>query len=444
MENTLPLSLPQDAEAERSVLGAVLLNNDCTGPVFERLKNHEYFYTPRYGEVYDAMKALYTAGVAIDVVTLLNELTRRGTLEVVGGVAGLAEISGAVFSAANLAHYIDILVEKYKLRRLIAVSADTSREATAAVSPSEEILRRAEQDLFAIAMNNEKSALEHVKEILPDVYERIDTYFRSGGDILGVPTGYRELDRLLGGLQEANLLILAARPSMGKSSLAHNIAAHAAISKNMPVALFSLEMSKAEVALRMVCSEAGVNAENIKHGDLKEKDLDDLARAIALLERSPLYLDDTSGITVPEIRSKCRRIPGLKLVIIDYLTLMGSTRSIDNRQQEVSELSRQLKGLARSLNVPLLVLSQLSRAAATRGDHRPVLSDLRESGAIEQDADVVMFIHRPGYYPDSEVDDKTLAEVIVAKQRNGAVGTVELTWKAELTRFFERTWRTET
>lgn len=435
--------MPSDQEAERSVLGAILLDNDCLGPVFERLKSHDYFYRAQYAEIYDAIKTLYSGGIAVDVVTLMNELNRRGTLETVGGISALTDLSSAVFTAANLSHYLDILVESFKLRRLIAAGERTAQDSYAAALPSEEIIHQAEQDLFSIALNTEKSALDPIRDILPEVYDRIDEYYRSGGEILGVPCGYRELDRMLGGLQPASMVVLAARPSMGKSSFAHNIAAYAAVTKKQAVAVFSLEMSKAEVAMRLVCSEAGVNSESIKQGQLGEQDLEDLTRAISLLERSPLYIDDTSAITVPEVRSKCRRIPGLRLVIIDYLTLMGSSKSNDNRQQEVSELSRQIKGLARSLNVPVLVLSQLSRAAASRGDHRPVLSDLRESGAIEQDADVVMFIHRPGYYQEDEEADKTLAEIIVAKQRNGAVGTVELTWKPELTRFFERSYRTE-
>ena len=434
--------LPNDIDAERSCLGCMLLSGDCIAPVFERIKNKDYFYRPNHQELYEAIGALFHAGKPVDVITLMNELVKRGTLELIGGAQYITELSGAVPSTANLSYYIDIVIEKYKLRRLISVSSVTATDSYAAVKDSKDIIETAEKEIFNIAMNNEASALAQMKDILPDIYERIDEYYRTKGQVQGIAMGFKELDRLLGGLQPASLVIVACRPSMGKSSFSHNVAGYASIKNNQATAIFSLEMSKAEVAMRIISSEAAIDSEKIKRGEISEEEFERLNSTMTLLEKAPLYIDDTAGISVAEVRSKCRRIKDLKLVIIDYLTLMSSPgRKTENRQQEVSELSRQLKVLARDLNVPIMVLAQLSRGAATRSDHTPVLSDLRESGAIEQDADVVMFIHRPAYYTDSQEQDKTLAQIIVAKQRNGATGSIELTWKAEFTRFVDRSYR---
>lgn len=441
MENNIAQMLPNDIDAERSVLGSILLEQNCIAIVYERIKQKDYFYRPNHQEIYDTMCVLYNAGTPIDLVTLMSELVRRGSLEAIGGAGYLTDLTAMVPSVANVSHYVDIVVEKYKLRRLISVSSETSSDSYAGELESKEIIERAERNIFNIALNNEISKLEHVQNLLPDAYERIDLLYRSRGEILGVPTGFTALDDMLSGMQPANLIIIAARPSMGKTSLVLNIAAHAAMVKKMPVAFFSLEMSHREVVMRLISTEGSVDAEKIRKGDLNEDDWENISRAMTLLENSNLYIDDTAGIGVAEIRSKCRRIKDLQLVIIDYLTLMSTDSKNENRQQEVSELSRQLKGLARALNVPVIVLSQLSRAPSSRSDHRPLLSDLRESGAIEQDADVVMFIHRPAYYPDSEEQDASLAEIIVAKQRNGPVGKVELIWKPEYTRFMNKSFR---
>jgi len=440
--NNIAQILPNDIEAERSVLGSILLESNCIGLVYESIKHKDYFYRANNQEIYDTMCVLYNVGTPIDIVTLMSELVRRGSLEAVGGAGYLTDLSAMVPSVANVSHYIDIVVEKYKLRKLISVSSETSAESYAAELESKEIIERAERSIFDIAMNNEVSKLEHIQKLLPDAYNRIDQFYRSRGEILGVPTGFKALDDMLYGLQPANLIIIAARPSMGKTSLALNIAAHAAMVKRLPVAFFSLEMSHREVVMRLISTEGGVDGEKIRKGELNEDDWENITKSMSLLEKSSLYIDDTAGIGIAEIRSKCRRIKDLQLVIVDYLTLMSTDKRSENRQQEVSELSRQLKGLARTLNVPVIVLSQLSRAPASRGgDHRPILSDLRESGAIEQDADVVMFIHRPAYYADSEEQDKSLAEVIIAKQRNGPVGKVELIWKTEYTRFMNKSLR---
>lgn len=441
METQIAQILPNDIEAERSVLGCILLSNDCVGAVAERIKSKDYFYRPNHQELYDAICALNNAGTPVDIITLMNELVRRGTLEVIGGVEYITDLSAAVPSTANLSYYIDIVVEKYKLRRLIAVASTTAQDCYAGEKEAKEIIEVAERDIFNIAMNNELSALVPMKEIVPEVYDKIDEYLRTRGKVQGIPSGFRDLDRMLGGFQPSNLIIVACRPSMGKSSFSHNIADYVGVNLNMPVAIFSLEMSKQEVAMRLISTEAMVDSEKIKRGELDEDEFERINRAMTLLERAPIYIDDTAGISVAEVRSKCRRIKGLKMVIIDYLTLMSVPGKHDNRQQEVSELSRSLKGLARTLNVPVVVLAQLSRATTSRSDHTPVLSDLRESGSIEQDADVVLFIHRPAYYKDSEEQDPTLAQIIVAKQRNGPIGTIELTWKAEFTKFLDRSYR---
>lgn len=443
MENTVVQILPNDYEAERSCLGCMLLSSDCAAPVFERVKSKEYFYRPNHQELYESIKTLHNTGRAIDTITLMSELKRRGTLDIIGGVGYLTELTGAVPSVANLTYYIDIIVEKFKLRRLISTAGQTSKDSFEQVKDSKDIIETAEKEIFAISMNNELSALVPVKDVLPDVYMQIEEYMKTQGKASGISTGFTALDAMTGGFQKSNLVIIACRPSMGKTSFALNVASYAAIAQKAPVAIFSLEMSKQEVAMRLVSAESGISAQQIKDGNIREEDFDPLNRAMSNLENAPIYIDDTPSITVPQVRSKCRRIKDLKLVIIDYLGLMGTSGKADSRQNEVGELSRDLKALARTLNVPIIALAQLNRANTQRQDKRPVLSDLRESGSIEQDADIVMFIHREGYYDNSPEADKTLAEIIIAKQRNGATGKVELTWQGELTKFIDRTYRTE-
>ncbi len=445
MENTHVM--PNDLESERSVLGAILLDSECINQVYEKIKGSDYFYRSNHQEIYATMCDLMTADKPIDMVTLSSELLKRGSLENVGGITYLTELTDAVPSVANVGHYADIVVEKYKLRQLITKLSESVNDCYEESDESKEIIESTERSLFDIAMNNEASRLTHVSESMNEVYEEVMQNYLNHGKTRGVPTGFYEIDRMTGGLQKANLVIIAGRPSMGKTSLAMNIAAHAAMIEKKSVAFFSLEMSRNDLLTRLLGTAACIDGNKIRSGDLTPEDWESIADATELLNNSKLYIDDTGGIGVAEIRSKCRRIKDLELVVIDYISLMGIDKKNKdaNRQQEVAELSRQLKGLARTLNVPVIVLSQLNRGVtAGRKEHTPMLSDLRESGAIEQDADLVMLVHRPGYYQDAAEDvDKNLAQIIIAKQRNGSTGTVELTWKPELTQFLSRSFREE-
>ena len=442
MENNTVRTMPNDIESERSVLGAILLNSDCINTVYEKIKNKDYFYRTNNQEIYEAMCELLKADRPIDIVTLSSELVKRGSLENVGGISYLTELTDGVPSVANVTHYADIVVEKYKLRQLILSLSDSVSVCYTADEPAKDIIETTERALFNIAMNNEASRLCHVSETVNEVYEEIREIYLNHGKTRGVPTGFYEIDDMTGGLQPANLVIIAGRPSMGKTSLAMNIAAHAAMGEKKSVAFFSLEMSRTDLLRRLIGTAAGVDGNKIRKGDLSQEDWESIYDATELLNHSKLYIDDTGQIGVAEIRSKCRRIKDLALVVVDYISLMA-TNTRESRQQEVSELSRQLKGLARTLNVPVIVLSQLNRGVTSgRKDHTPMLSDLQDSGAIEQDADVVMLVHRPGYYQDADEEvDKNLAQIIIAKQRNGSTGTVELTWKPELTQFLSRSYR---
>lgn len=442
MENTR--IMPNDIDSERSVLGAILLNSDCINIVNEKIKSKEYFYRSNNQEIYDAMCELLKQDRPIDIVTLSSELTKRGALETVGGIDYLVELTGTVPAVANVEHYANIIVEKYKLRSLISALSGAVEECYAQEEATD-IIDSAEKDIFNIAMNNEVSALTHVSENLNEVYEQIHEIYNNQGSVRGVATGFPELDDMTGGFQKSNLIIIAGRPSMGKTSFAMNIASHVAMINKKSVAFFSLEMSKNDLLMRLIGTAACVDGNKIRSGNLSDDEWERIADASDLLANSKLYIDDTSQISITEMRSKCRRIKDLSMVVVDYIGLM-KTDNNESRQQAVSELSRQLKALSRTLNVPVIVLSQLNRSAANaRGkDHTPMLSDLRESGAIEQDADLVMLVHRPGYYQDAGEDvDKSLAEIIIAKQRNGSTGKIELTWKPEFTQFVSRSYRKE-
>ena len=428
---------PNNADAERSVLGCMMQDREALSLAFEMLTADD-FYQPAHREIFDAMHALNAQGMPIDLVTVDDELTRRGTLEGVGGSGYLVELSQCVASTVNARAYLQIVDEKATLRRMLKATGDISASCYAQTDPIADILGTAEKSIFDIIMRrHEGSTLKHIGDVLPDTYMRIEKLFELKGSIDGVPMGFVDLDNLLTGLHGGELVIVGARPSMGKSAFGLNIAGYAGMHAGRSVAYFSLEMPNDQLAMRLLCSDARVDMQSVRHGTIRDEDWLSLASTLGPLAASNIYMDDTSGITPSQLRSRCRRLKmerGLDLVIVDYLQLMSADGHVENRQNEVSEISRNLKSIAKELNVPLVALAQLSRAGAQRSDKRPILSDLRDSGAIEQDADVIMFLHREEYY-DPNTEDKNIAEVIVAKQRNGPLGTVKLAWLGQYTRF---------
>lgn len=428
---------PNNLDAERSVLGAMMQDHEALSLAIEALRAED-FYHPANRELFDAMHRLQSAGQPVDIVTVDEELTRRGTLEGVGGIQYVVDISRYVPTTANARAYIQIVAEKATLRRLIHAGDEIVQASYAQQEPLADILGRAEKSIFDIVMRRtEGSTLVHIADILPDTYQRIETLSRLKGAIDGVPTGFVDLDNLLTGLHGGELVLVGARPSMGKTSFGMNVLSYASVMAGKTVAAFSLEMPRDQLAMRLLCADARVDMQSVRHGTLRDEDWLSLSRALGPIAAANLYIDDTSGITPSQLRSRCRRLKierGLDLVMVDYIQLMASDGRAENRQNEVSEISRALKGIAKELNVPVLALAQLSRAGAQRSDKRPILSDLRDSGAIEQDADVVMFLHREEYY-DPNTEDKNIAEVIVAKQRNGPLGTIKLAWLGQYTRF---------
>ena len=436
MDETVMRVPPNNIEAERSVLGCMIQDREALMLGLELLTGED-FYQPAHKEIFEAMRELNNRMQPCDLLTVDNELTRKGTLAGVGGTAYLVELSQSVPSTVNAKAYMQIVDEKSTLRKLITAGADISTACYSETEPVSDILGMAERAIFDIVMRrSEGSTLTHIAEILPATYNRIQELTRLKGSFDGVPTGFIDLDNLLTGLHGGELVIIGARPSMGKTSFGLNVASYAAEAGNS-VAVFSLEMPKDQLAMRLLCADARVDLQDVRHGSLKDQDWIALSSSLGPLASANLYIDDTSGITPTQLRSRCRRLKmekKLDLIMVDYLQLMTSDSHAENRQNEVSEISRNLKGIAKELNVPLVALAQLSRAGAQRSDKRPILSDLRDSGAIEQDADVILFLHREEYYnPDTE--DKNIAEVIVAKQRNGPLGTVKLAWLGQFTRF---------
>ena len=428
---------PNSIEAERSVLGAMLQDPNAVMQAAEAL-TAEDFYQPQHRELFDAMMKLFREQTPVDLITADSELSRRGTLEGVGGTAYLIELSQYVPTTANVKAYITLVAEKSTLRRLIHASQEISQECFSQQSPLQETLNHAEKAIFDIVMKRSSGdTLVHVKNVLYNTYANIEELSKLKGRVSGVPTGFAALDNMLTGLHGGELIILGARPSMGKTSLAMNIAAHAALTAGKSVAVFSLEMPREQIALRVLCSEARVDMQKVRQGTLSGDDWMRLARALGPIAGSNMYLDDTAGISPSQLRSRCRRLMmdhGLDLIVVDYLGLMHADGKAENRQLEVSEISRQLKAIALELKVPLLACAQLSRASTARVDKRPALQDLRDSGSIEQDADVVMFIHREGYY-DPNCEEKNVGEIIVSKQRNGPLGTVKVAWLSEYTTY---------
>lgn len=428
---------PNSVEAEQSVLGAMMQDENAVLQAAEALSTDD-FYQPAHREIFEAMVALHHQQRPIDLVTVDAELTRRGTLEGIGGTEYLMRLMSFVPTTANVKAYITLVAEKSTLRKLIKASQEISQECYSQQNPLQETLGHAEKAIFDIVMNRASGeSLVHVRDVLYNTYANIEELAKLKGRVSGVPTGFTLLDNMLTGLHGGELIIIGARPSMGKTSFAMNIAAHAALYANKSVAVFSLEMPREQIALRMLCSDARVNMQSVRQGTLREEDWIKLAKSIGPMSNSPVYIDDTAGITPTQLRSRCRRLmmdKGLDLIIVDYLGLMHADGKTENRQLEVSEISRQLKAIALELKVPLIACAQLSRASTTRDNKRPALSDLRDSGSIEQDADVVMFIHREGYY-DPETADKNVGEIIIAKQRNGPLGTVKVAWLSEYTTY---------
>ncbi len=429
---------PQNVEAEESVLGAMLLSPNAIGAVTEILDASD-FYRDRHGTIYRAALALWAKGEPVDAITLADELDERGELERVGGNAKVAELAALVPATSNVEHYARIVKEMATLRGLVRVGSEIARLGQEREGETADLVDRAEQLVFELAQQRVRGDFDHIEALLKESFERIMHLYEAGAEITGVPTGFKEIDLLTSGLQPGNLVILAARPSMGKSALALCTAANLGVRQEVPVALFTLEMSKSEVTQRLMCSEAKVESQRLRSGRLAQDDWPRLTAACDKLTKAPIYVDDTGSITMMELRSKARRLksrePGLGLIIVDYIQLMSTGASVENRVQEVSQISRQLKVLARDLDVPILALSQLSRAVEQRHDKRPILSDLRESGSIEQDADLVAFVYRDEYYNGEESDAQGLAEVILSKHRNGPTGMVKLSFLKRYAKF---------
>ncbi len=427
---------PQSPEAERSVLGALMQDPGALNQATETLQAED-FYEPRHQAIYQAAQTLAAQASAVDLVTMDARLSKTGALEGIGGTEYLVALIQFVPTTVNIRHYINIVLEKSTLRKLIAASQEITRNSYRQHDELDQILAGAEKSIFDIVMRRSGGGqLKPISEVIRDTYAQIEELDKNKGQIMGVPTGFSRLDWTLTGLHAGELVLVGARPSMGKTAFAANIAFHAA-SKGHAVAIFSLEMPREQIALRILCSEARVSTHKVRSGSLRTKDWVSLAKVVPLLASMRLYIDDTSSLTPSQLRSRCRRLmmeKGLDLIVVDYLQLMSTDGRAENRQNEVSEISRKLKSIALELKVPLLACAQLSRAPVQRASKRPILSDLRDSGSIEQDADVVVFLHRESYYEDADEDDDT-AEVIIAKQRNGPLDTVRLHWLDEYTRF---------
>lgn len=430
---------PHSIEAEQSVVGAILMDRDAITVAAEIICGDD-FYQKAYGVIFDSVIELFNEGKPVDLITLQNRLREKAVPEEISSLEFVRDLVTAVPTSANVKYYAEIVSEKATLRRLIKMNEAIADECYQGQEPLEAILERTEKQVFELVQNRGGNG-EYVpiKQVVLNALEKIEKASKSKGTVTGIPTGFIDLDYKTSGLQPSDLILVAARPSMGKTAFVLNIAQHVAFKQNRTVAIFSLEMSKEQLVNRLFSLESYVDAQLLRTGNLKDSDWEKLIEGAGTIGRSNLIIDDTPGISISEMRSKCRKYKmehNLDLIIIDYLQLMSGSggRSNESRQQEISEISRSLKGLARELNVPVIALSQLSRAVEQRTDKRPMLSDLRESGAIEQDADVCMFIYREDYYiPDTE--DKNIAEIIIAKQRNGPVGTVRLAWMPQYTRF---------
>lgn len=428
---------PQNIEAEQAVLGAIFLEPDALMLASEILVPED-FYRSSHQKIFQSMLRLSEKGEPVDLVTVTKDLADAKILEEVGGVSYLSDLAGSVPTAANIEYYAKIVEEKSILRRLIRTATAIAQEGYNREDDVETLLTEAEKSIMEVAQRRKAGLFQNIKDILVRTYDKIEMLHNRKGEITGIPTGFSELDRMTAGFQRNDLIIVAARPSVGKTAFALNIAQNVATKTDENVAIFSLEMGAEQLVMRMLCAEGNIDAQNLRTGNLTPDDWGKLTMAMGSLSNAGIYIDDTPGIRVSDIRAKCRRLKqekGLGLIIIDYLQLIqGSGRNRENRQQEVSEISRSLKALARELEVPVIALSQLSRSVEQRQDKRPMMSDIRESGSIEQDADIVAFLYRDDYY-NTESENKNIIEIIIAKQRNGPVGTVQLAFVKEYNKF---------
>lgn len=429
---------PHHVEAEQSILGALLIDRNALSEVSGRLRA-DAFYLEKHKEIYEAIMALYEESQPVDIVTVSDALAKRGTLEKVGDVDYIAHLSNSVLTTANVDNYVSIIEDKALLRNLITESSKIVDLGYQGTMEGTEVLSLAEKSIFDIAQGLNRTGLEAINSLLDKTFTKLEELCMNKGDLTGVPSGFIDLDRKTSGFQNSDLILVAARPAMGKTSFVLNIAVNAAL-RGFPVAIFSLEMSRTQLVNRILALESMVELEKMRTGKLDSEDWKKIGYLLGPLSRSPIYIDDNASTNTMEMMSKLRKLKlekGLGLVIIDYLQLMESRKKSDNRQQEISEISRSLKIMAKELNVPIIALSQLSRAPEQRADHRPILSDMRESGAIEQDADMVMFLYRDDYY-NEESEKRNIVEVIIAKHRNGSTGTIELAWLPEYTKFGNR------
>ena len=429
--------MPSSAETEQAVIGSILMDKDEMMNVADILVPDD-FYQSEYRMIYQAMEQINSEGRPVDLVTVHEQLKSMNVPPEVSSLDFMIEVVNSVATSANAKHYAKIVKEKSLLRKVIKVNETIMEECYAGHESADAILEETEKQLFKLLQSRGAEDITPIKDVVMEAINRIEAASKQSGSVTGVPTGFTDLDYRTAGLQPSDMILIAARPSMGKTAFALNLAAHAACKKHITTAIFSLEMSKVQLVNRFLSMESSVSAQNLRTGNLSETEWEKLVEGASIIGNSGLVIDDTPGISISDMRSKCRKIKlehdDLGLIIIDYIQLMTSNTRSESRQQEVSEISRSLKALARELNVPVVALSQLSRAVEQRPDHRPMLSDLRESGAIEQDADVVMFLYRDEYYK-KDTDKPGVAEVIIAKQRNGPVGTVELAWIGDRQRF---------
>ena len=437
-ETIIKRVMPNSLEAEQSVIGSMIMDKDAIVTAMEMLLRED-FYHQQYGVLFETMVELYSDGQPVDLVTLQNKLKEKDVPKEVSSLEFVRDLVTAVPTSANIKYYATIVKENSVKRKLIHVTEGIENDCYAGKEALEVVLDRTEKEVFGLLSSRTSGEYVPIRQVVMNALEKIEKASKQSGNVTGIPTGFTDLDYRTAGLQPSDLILVAARPSMGKTAFVLNIAQHVAFHEHMCTAIFSLEMSKEQLVNRLFSLEAKVDAQALRTGNLSDADWEKLVEGAGIIADSELIIDDTPGISITEMRSKCRKYKlehDLKLIIIDYLQLMSGSggKSNESRQQEISDISRSLKGLARELSVPVIALSQLSRAVEQRPDHRPMLSDLRESGAIEQDADVVMFIYRDDYY-NHDTDQKGISEIIIAKQRNGPIGTVNLAWLAQYTKF---------